>query len=426
MPSAEIVTIGTELLLGQLVDTNTAVVAKALADAGIDVYRQTSVGDNEARIADAIRDGMGRADIVLLAGGLGPTVDDLTRDAAASATNRALKLDEPSMRAIEKRFAKYGLAMSENNRRQAMFPDGATPIDNPNGSAPGFFLEHGANIIIALPGPPRELTPMLHDSVVPWLVQHYDIRSTIVTRVLHTTGVSESAIDDRIDDLFRTSKNPSIAVLAHVGLVDVKITAKAADAPAACALIAALEPRVRERLGDCVYAVDDGTLSRSLGDALRARGWTIATAESCTGGMLGAAIAAEPGASDYFRGGIIAYANDVKQQSLGVPAALIGEHGAVSEPVAAAMAVGACRALGADVGLSITGVAGPGGATADKPVGLVYIAIAAPEAPPDVRRSTFIGDRTGIQRRATFAALALAWRTTRKKKAGKTAEDASR
>lgn len=413
MPRAEIITVGTEMLLGQLVDTNTATIAKALADVGVDVYRQTSVGDNAERIGDAVAEAAARADIVIVAGGLGPTVDDMTRDGVALAMRRPLELDEPSLAAIAARFAAHGWKMAENNRVQAMFPKGALVIDNPNGSAPGFVVEDGARAIVAMPGPPRELGPMLHDSVIPLLVKRFDLDSIIVTRVLHTAGVGESDLDARIADLFRACTNPSIAMLAHIGMVDVKLTAKSRSEDEARAMIAQLEPVVRERLGDCIVAVDDGSLQQSLGDELKRHGLTIATAESCTGGLVSELITGVPGSSAYFRGGIIAYADDAKREALGVDAALVERHGAVSQEVAAAMALGARERLGADVAISVTGVAGPDGGTEEKPVGLVYVGIADARGETTVRKFRLPGDRAGVRRRAANAALLMAWRAVR-------------
>lgn len=413
MPSAEIITVGTELLLGQLVDTNTATIASALAAAGFDVHRETSVGDNEARIAAAVREALARADVAICAGGLGPTVDDLTREAIASAFDRPLIIDEPSLAAIEARFARHRWTMAPNNRRQAMTPAGATVFDNPHGSAPGFAVDDGSRVAIALPGPPGELEPMLRERAMPWLVERFGVAAVIVTRVLHTVGIGESDLDERIADLFRSSRNPSIAVLARPGLVDVKLTAKAADRASAAPMIAALEARVRERLGDSIFATDDGSLEQSIGEALRARGWSIGVAESCTGGLVAAAIASVPGASDYFKGGVIAYADDAKAQLLGVDPALIARHGAVSGEVASAMAAGARDRLGATLAVATTGVAGPGGGTPAKPVGLVYVALARPSGEVAVRRLDLPGNRGVIQRRATIAALSMTWKAAR-------------
>ena len=413
MPSAEIITIGTELLLGQLVDTNTSSIARALAAAGVDVYRETSVGDNEERIASAVRDAFSRADIAICAGGLGPTVDDLTREAIASAFGRPLVLDEPSLASVEERFARMGWKMAPNNRRQAMVPHGATVLPNPHGSAPGFVVDDGRRIAIAMPGPPGELDPMLRERVVPWIVERFGIKAVIVTRVLHTVGIGESDLDERIADLFRESRNPSIAVLARPGLVDVKVTAKASSESEAAPMIATLEAKLRERLRDSIFAIDDGTLESSVGESLRARGWSIAVAESCTGGLIASAIASVPGASDYFKGGIVAYADEVKAHQLGVDPALIARHGAVSEEVAAEMAAGARERLHATIGVATTGIAGPGGGTAGKPVGLVYVALANAHGKVTTRRLHLLGDRLGVQRRATIAALTMVWKAAK-------------
>ena len=413
MPSAEIITIGTELLLGQLVDTNTATIAKALADVGVDVYRESSVGDNAERIAAAIREAHRRADIAICAGGLGPTVDDMTREAVAAATGRPLVLHEPSLRYIEGRFAQHGWKMAENNRQQALVPDGASVLDNPHGSAPGFVVDDGSKVTVALPGPPHELRPMLEEHAIPWVVARFGLKSRIVTRVLRTLGIGESDLDARIADLFRESKNPSIAVLARPGFVDVKITAKASDGAEAAAMIAQLEERLRARLGDAIYATDGGTLEASIGDALRRRGWSIGAGESCTGGIIGAMIASVPGASDYFRGAVIAYSDKAKSDLLDVDPALIARHGAVSGEVAEAMARGARDRLHSTIAVSTTGIAGPGGASPDKPVGLVFVALADQNGHVKAHRMTFPGDRHIVQRRAAIAALAMAWRATK-------------
>lgn len=416
MASAEIVTIGTELLLGQLVDTNTAVIAQALAGVGMDVHRQTSVGDNEVRIIETVSEAMARCEAVICAGGLGPTVDDMTRAALARATGRPLERRQEIVDELQAFFASVRRAMSANNELQAYVPRGAIVMDNPHGTAPGFIVDTGACAVLALPGPPRELIPMLHDHAIPWLVKRFGLRSIIVTRVLKTLGVAESAVDARIADLFRKSQNPSIAVLAHPGQVDVKITAKAPTREQAAELIGSLEPLLRERLGDCIFGVDGDTIEGALGQALRERGWTIGVAESCTGGMIGASITSVPGSSAYFRGGLIAYADQIKSAELDVPAELIRRHGAVSEEVAAAMARGARRRFDATIALADTGIAGPGGGTPKKPVGLVYIALAGPHEELELARMMLPGDRELIRRRATLAALQLGWKAARRSK----------
>ncbi|HXW51853.1 MAG TPA: competence/damage-inducible protein A [Candidatus Acidoferrales bacterium] len=413
MPSAEIITVGTELLLGQLVDTNTATIAAALADIGVDVFRETSVGDNEARIAQAVTDALGRADAVICSGGLGPTVDDLTREGIAVATGTELVLDAEVVEDLRAFFASFGRQMSPNNVRQGMFPKGALVLENPKGTAPGFALKVGQKIVVAMPGPPREMEPMLRAHVLPLLVETFGLRETLVTRVLRTTGVSESEIDNKIGDLFRAGVNPSIAVLAHVGEVHVKLTAKAPTKEAAAALIDQLEAEIRRRLGDCIFSSDGASLPSVLGALLRSRGWTIATAESCTGGLIASMLTATPGASDYYRGGVIAYSNEAKIALLDVAASTIESNGAVSEEVASAMALGARAAFRADISIAVTGIAGPTGGTEAKPVGLVYVAVAAQDGRLETRRLQISGDRESVSRRASFAALMLAWRTVR-------------
>ncbi len=409
-PSVEVVTIGTELLLGQLVDTNGAQIARALAGVGVDVYAKHSVGDNAARLEAMLRSVLERADGAVTTGGLGPTVDDLTKEAISAAVGTPLREHEPSVRAIEARFASFGRSgpISPNNRRQALLPAGAFVLDNPNGTAPGFVsVRADGKFIAAMPGVPREMAPMLAEKLVPWLVARYGLRDAIFTRTLHTVGIGESDLDARIEPLFRMLENPKIAVLAHDFRVDVKIMVKAADAGAARVMIAPVEVDLRERIGTGVFGSDDETLAGVVLARCIERGMMLATAESITGGALADALVRVPGASRAFRGGIVAYDDAVKQTLLGVDDALLREHGAVSEPVVRAMATGACARLEADIAVATTGIAGPGGATPSKPVGLVYLAAAVGGREPTVRRLTSPGNRDDIRRRATVAALDL-------------------
>ncbi len=409
----EIVTIGTEILLGQLVDTNSALVARALADHGVDVYLKHSVGDNAERLEALLRRALERADGVITTGGLGPTVDDLTKEAVAAAVGTSLELHEPSVLAIEARFAALGRTtpISPNNRRQAILPAGAVVMDNPHGTAPGFIaLRADGKFVACMPGVPREMKPMLSERLVPWLVTRYGLRDAIYTRTLHTVGISESDVDSRIESLFRTLENPKIAVLAHEYKVDVKIMAKARDRATADALIGPVEAEVRERIGQGIFGTDDETLESAIVAGLAARGATIATAESVTGGGVADALVRVAGASAVFRGAVVAYDNALKTELLGVPEAVLREHGAVSEEVARAMALGARRHLGADIALATTGIAGPTGATPDKPVGLVWFAVASDDGDIETRKATLPGNRDDIRRRAVIAGLNLVWR----------------
>ncbi len=410
-------TIGTEILLGHLIDTNSAHIARALADHGVDVYQKHSVGDNAPRLEAVLRGVLERVDGAVTTGGLGPTVDDLTKDAVASAVGTTLDLHEPSLHAIEARFAALGRTgpVGENNRRQAILPRASVVLDNPNGTAPGFIaLRADGKFVACMPGVPREMMPMLRERLVPWLVERYGLKEAIYTRTLHTIGVAESDIDARIEPLFRSLENPKIAVLAHDFRVDVKIMAKAAAEEEADRAIAPVEAELRERIGRSIFGVDDETLEGAIVHRLIDRKLTIGTAESITGGGISDALVRVPGASQAFRGGIVAYDDAIKRALLGVDAALLREFGAVSEEVACAMARGACERLETDVAVASTGIAGPGGATAEKPVGLIWIAVATRNGECDVRRFTFPGSRVEIRRRAIMGALNMVWRRLEK------------
>ena len=410
MASAEIVTIGTEILLGHLLDTNSVHVARVLADHGVDVFAKHSVGDNADRLAAMLDDALSRADGVVTTGGLGPTVDDLTKDAVGRAVGKKLVLHEPSLRAIEERFRSFNRPMTANNERQAFLPEGCIVLDNPHGTAPGFVaLRDDGKFVACMPGVPREMRPMLAEKLIPWLVQRFALRTAIYTKTLHTVGIGESDLDRRVEDLFRTLENPKIAMLAHGFRVDVKIMAKASSREEADAMIAPVADEVRRRIGNGYYGDDDLTLAGAIVEKLAARGMTLATAESCTGGSVASAIVEVAGASRVYRGGAVAYANDVKRDLLDVPEETLATAGAVSEETAVAMARGARRRFGVDVAIATTGVAGPDGGTPEKPVGLVWFALAMGEE-IETRRLTFPGNRTDIRERATVAALGLMWR----------------
>jgi nicotinamide-nucleotide amidase len=407
--SLEIIAVGTELLLGQLVDTNTAYIATHLAAIGADVYGTHAVGDNRARIATAMRNALDRADGVITTGGLGPTVDDLTKEAACDALQLDAVLHEKSLHAMRERFKQFGREMPENNVKQAMLPRGAMVLENPNGTAPGFIaFRSDGKFIASMPGVPREMKPMLNESVLPWLRSRFDLHESIHTRILHTVAIGESEIDRRIDDLFRTLENPKIAVLAHDFRADVKIMAKAGSEEEARSLIVPIEGELLKRLGGHVYGVDDQTLPGAIHALLRETRQTVAVAESCTGGAVCAALTTVPGSSETFIGGVVAYDNAVKASLLGVRQETLASVGAVSEQSAIEMAEGVRRRLGANIGVSTTGIAGPSGGTAEKPVGLVYFGLATAAGARAVR-TTFPGDRDAIQHRARVSALAMLW-----------------
>ena len=412
MPSVEIVAVGTELLLGQLVDTNTAFIAAQMAESGIDVYATHAVGDNRQRIAARIRASLAETDGVITSGGLGPTVDDLTKEAVCDALGIEPEINEAALRFIEERFAFMGRVMRENNRKQALLPRGALVLENPHGTAPGFVaVREDGKFVASMPGVPGEMQPMLAERLLPWLRERLQVTSAITTRVLKTIGMAESEIDHRIGDLFSSLENPKIGVLAHGGRCDVKLMAKASSAAQAAALIAPVEAQVRERLGPVVFGADDDTLESVVAHELIARGETVALAESCTGGLVAATLAGVPGVSQALLGGVVAYDNSVKISLLNVPAAILDAHGAVSAEVAAAMATGARERFGATVAVSVTGIAGPGGGTKGKPAGLVWFGV-ADQAGVYTQKAQFPGSRERVRQGATLAALALLWKRT--------------
>ena len=401
VPSVALVSIGDELLNGSTVNTNAAWLGGVLSREGLSVVRVVTVGDDPEEIVEAVRWGRSHADLVVCSGGLGPTEDDRTRDAVAAALGLPLIEDATVVDALRERFGRTGREMPASNRRQACFPDGARILANPLGSAPGFSVEAGAGgALFALPGVPAEFRRLTEDHVLPWCRRRWSAEvGALAHRLLRTTGVSESGIADRIEALAGLEE-ASIAYLPRVAGVDLHIRARHdAVAERVAAAIAA-------ELGDAVYATEPLELTQVVSEQLRRRGWTIATAESCTGGMLAARITDFPGASDVVRGGIVAYANDVKSALVGVPAAAVEEHGAVSEPVARALAEGAAARLGADVGVGITGIAGPDGGSPEKPVGTVHIAVATPSG-TESRRLLLPGNRDAVRRRSVQAALDL-------------------
>ncbi len=408
--AVELIAVGTELLLGQLTDTNSVFVAQSLASAGIDVYGTHAVGDNRGRISKAMRAALERVDGVITTGGLGPTVDDLTKEAVCDALGLDVELHEPSLKQMQDFFAQMGREMRENNRKQANVPRGSLVLENPRGTAPGFvaFAPSG-KFIACMPGVPREMRPMLTDLLIPFLRERYGITDAIYTRVLHTVNIGESEVDHRIDDLFRAGENPKIAVLAHEGLCDVKLMAKADSEEEAVAMLAPLEAQVRERLAGFVFGADHTSIAGAVHALLQARGATIAVAESCTGGRIAAALTAVPGASRSFLGGVVAYDNAVKVAELGVSEQTLAQCGAVSEETAREMAQGARARLHTTLAVSTTGIAGPDGGTAEKPVGLVWFAVDTGEEVP-THRFNFRGDRDAVQRRATVMALGIVWR----------------
>jgi nicotinamide-nucleotide amidase len=376
--SAEVLCIGTELLLGNITNGNARWLAEQLAALGIAHHRQEVVGDNRERLIAAVRAAAGRCRVLITTGGLGPTPDDLTTEAIAAAFGTPLVEHAAIWDDIQAKLRARGRPIAASNRKQALLPAGAEVLPNPTGTAPGMIWSPQPGFtVLTFPGVPSELHAMWQATAGPWLRQAGLAPGIFASRLLRFWGVGESNLAEQMADLLAGS-NPTVAPYAGAGEVKLRLTARASDQVAAQALLAPLEAEIRARTGSLCYGCDDDSLASVVLAALRQHGQTLAVAESCTGGGLGAALAAVPGASDVFLGGVIAYANSVKQQLLGVPAGTLAAHGAVSDPVALAMAEGACRVTGADWAIAVTGVAGPGGGSADKPVGLVHIAIVGP------------------------------------------------
>jgi nicotinamide-nucleotide amidase len=403
---AEIISVGTEHLLGQIVDTNATYLCTVLAELGVAVYFRSTVGDNVRRVQDVFLHALTRADLILSTGGLGPTDDDLTVAAVAEALGLPLERHEQAWAHVQEFFRKRQRPLSSQQEKQAMLPRGARMIPNPRGSAPGVIIEHEDKTLIFTPGVPREMKGMVEDHVVPYLRERgLAGREVIRSRVLRITGLGESAVEDRLRDLMRSSVNPTIAPYAHTGECHVRITARGAGI-AVDPLIDRAETAIRERLGHAVYAVGDVTLEQTVAQALAAGKISIALAESCTGGLLGRRLTLPPGASAYLDGGVIAYSNAAKGRWLEVADEILERHGAVSAETARAMAEAVRKQAGTDLGVGITGIAGPTGATAEKPIGLVYIALAHANG-TDVREVRFGTEpgRVGIQYLASQTAL---------------------
>jgi len=372
---AEIVCIGTELLLGQIIDTNSPFLAERLALLGIDLFHKTVVGDNLKRIEEVIKQALSRADVVITSGGLGPTEDDCTREAISKITACPLELNTEVLERLQRIFSIRNIPMSKNNEVQAMFPKGAKILKNFQGTAPGFVLDVNRKAIIALPGVAREFKQMVDDEVIPYLRSICSSPAIIKSRILKTVGISESKLSEILRDIFLSSLNPSLAYLAKDGEIDLRITAKGKDEDEVSSLISKMERLIRERIDKLIFGVDDESLEGVVGRILREKGLKVAVAESCTGGLIANRITDVSGSSEYFIMGAVTYSNESKINILKVSEEMVIRYGAVSKEVAQAMAKGIREVAGADIGIGVTGIAGPSGGTPEKPVGLVYIAL---------------------------------------------------
>jgi len=403
----EVVTIGTELLLGQIIDTNAAELGRALAGAGVEVVRRSSVADRPDAIRAAVAEALDRTGFVITTGGLGPTRDDMTKKEVAALFNKPLRLNADVLRALEERFRRLGRAMPAVNRTQAEVPDGATVLPNPRGTAPGLWVEDRGRVVVMLPGVPSEMRGLLADEVLPRLAQRSSGAGLVVrSRTVRTTGVAESALAERVGPIEDEIAPLTLAYLPSTDGVELRVTAWGLAADDAERRLAAAMAQLRERAGADGYGEDGTDLAAVVLALLRARNARLVVAESCTGGLVSGRITAVPGASDVFIGGVVAYDNVVKSGTLGVRPELLDKHGAVSEEVVRAMAEGMQRQFAVDAALAITGIAGPTGGTAEKPVGTVWLA-ARYGAEVRALKRIFPGDRGEIRARAAQAALDL-------------------
>ncbi len=403
--TAEIIAIGSELLAPDRTDTNSLWLTEKLNGIGIEVKLKTIVGDDDARLEEAIKDAIRRSRVVITTGGLGPTEDDITRKVAARALGRRLLLNERLLQEIRNRFLSFGRPMPERNSRQAMVIDGSEVLDNPNGTAPGLFIEHEGSVMALLPGPPREMRPMFKNLVLPRLsVKAGNLR--VVRRVLRVAGMGESAVDEIIAPIYTQYENPQTTILFNKSEIEIRLTARARTDAEADLLLDRLSAQLEEQLGHAIFSFRGETMEAIVGLKLSLGRYTLAVAESCTGGLIAQRLTDIPGSSNYFIEGLIAYSNESKTRQLGIEPMLLLEQGAVSSAVAEAMAQGIRERARTDFGLSVTGIAGPGGGTEEKPVGLVYIALAG-DNHTESRKLMLPGDRYLIRWRASQAALDL-------------------
>ncbi len=401
--TAEIISVGTELLLGQILNSDAQYLARELSAYGYNLYYQVTVGDNMDRLCQCLKTALGRSDVVLLSGGLGPTEDDMTKEAVSAVFGLEMELDEASKSEIQCFFAARNREMTPNNLRQAMFPKGSIVLPNARGTAPGCIVEKDGKAAIVLPGPPHELIDMFDRHARGYLAKKSDAK--IVSRVLRIFGMGESSVEHRVRDLM-DGANPTLAPYASVGEVTLRLTAKVGAGESAGALLDPLTDEVISRLGDLVYTTANEKLEELAVRLLKENAKTLALAESCTGGLVAEKITDVPGASEVLLEGVVAYSNAAKMRRLGVNEATLEQFGAVSEQTASEMAEGAKNSSGADYGLSLTGIAGPGGGTAEKPVGLVYIALAG-GGETFVKKLRLGGDRARIRTMSALYALDL-------------------
>lgn len=405
--NAEIISVGTELLLGEILNTDAQFLSEELSHIGIDVYCQTVVGDNAKRLSDSIKTALERSDIVITSGGLGPTPDDLTKEVLSECMGEKLVMDGESLEHIENYFRSIGHEMSENNKKQAMMPENSVIMKNSNGTAPGAIIEKNGKIAVMLPGPPNELMPMFKESVIPYLKEKSEY--ILYSRVLQIFGIGEAMLASKLDDMMNKYENPTVAPYAKTAGVRLRITAKCRDEEEGRRLTLPVEKEIKDILGDVVFGYGEESLQEVLVKLLREKKLHISAAESCTGGTFAGMITDVPGASEVLDESVVTYANSAKMKYLGVKEETLEKYGAVSEETAREMAEGIRRNSGADIGVGITGIAGPDGGSSEKPVGLVYIGVSS-ERGTEVKKVNLKGNREKIRYQACINALDMARR----------------
>lgn len=404
--TVELISVGTEILMGNIVNTNAAWLAKECAALGLSCFYQSVVGDNEERLKEQMKTAVGRSDIVILTGGLGPTTDDLTKETAALLMGKKLVTDQHSLERVEAYFQTRGIEMTENNKKQALVPEGARVLDNDNGTAPGLILESGEKCMVLLPGPPNEMKPLFEAQVKPYLKALSPC--VLYSRTVKLCGIGESKAAAMVQDMIDAQENPTIAPYAKTGEVHFRVTAQAKNEKEGKKLVKPVVKELKRRFGQAVFATkEEETLEKALAELLLEKGLTIAFAESCTGGMIAGRLVNVPGVSKAFGTGYVTYSNKAKRKLLGVKKSTLKQFGAVSVQTAKEMAQGALFASGADVAVSVTGIAGPDGGTDKKPVGLVYIGCCV-QGRTFVQEYHFLGNREKIRESTVAAALTFA------------------
>lgn len=404
IPLVEIIATGSELVSGEGLNTNATYLSRELVTRGFSVIRHQNLGDDVVRLADAVRRGLGEVDLIITTGGLGPTLDDITREALSQATGIPLEPCEEVAEQIRERFRSLGKVMPEVNLVQAMVPMKGGWFPNPHGTAPGLYFDLGAKLVVALPGPPRELNPMFEEHLLPLILSRFAPCRKLLSKSLHIVAFGESNVEELCRPLVQEAPELTYSILARPGLVDVTLSRWVSGEVKFDSRLEEIFRKIQMKLGAVVLTMDPKSLEEVIGEMLRSSGKTLVTAESCTGGLIAESLTRVPGSSDYFLGSFVTYSNALKVSLLGVEPSLIETHGAVSSQVAKAMAEGARKKVNADYAISVTGIAGPTGGTPDKPVGLVYIAVANRERAIPAKFS-FFGSREAIRERSRVAAL---------------------